>query len=192
MSNSKDIDKLLKDSTKKDNVYDLIVQLDKVVPKRDSFKPSDPRKKSPERDITSLYTRADLRHLRYLDDISKVDFSLHPSLFGSPGIPTEIPQSDFTYTAKRVPQGSNRYTDYTIPLFVLRFFFGLNTEKDIQKTQEAIVISNITGMEVFKHLSIPKHMLKADIDHKTIIKNICKYFKEYEDAMLQKNFIGPT
>ena len=199
ITQEKEMVKLLKDSTK-GTVYDLIVQLDKIVPKRQFFSPNEPGKRSSERDITSLYTRADLRHLRYLDDISKVDFKLNLGIQRQPMGETNlrsvlkegVETDNLTYTGKRVPQGSNSFTDYTIPLFVLRFFFGLNTEKDTQKTQEAIVISNATDMKVFKHLSIPKHMLKADVDHKTIIKNICKYFKEYEDAMLQKNFIGPT
>ena len=183
VSNSKDIDKLLKDSM---NEYDLIAQLDQV------------DGKGSEKDITDLGGIV----IGYLEAISKVDFNLHPKLFESPGIPTELDQNNFTYKRKAATLSNDvlgwllykerKKKEFDVPLFVLRFFFGLNTEKDLKKTQEAIVISNITDIEVFKHLSIPKHMLKADVDHKTIIKNICKYFKEYEDAMYGEDFIGPT
>ena len=72
-----------------------------------------------------------------------------------------------------------------MPLFTRKFFFGLNTKEAKGEGQEAIVITNTSGIEVFKHLSIPKKMLKSDkdgnpiVDHKTIVKDICTYFSEY-------------
>ena len=97
-----------------------------------------------------------------------VDFKLHPKIIeNSKGYPKKLDQETMSYGQT--------------PLLVKRFFFGLDIEKDKEKNQEAITIVE-EGIDVFKHLSIPKHMLKEP-DHKVIIKDIIRYYVEYQQVI---------
>ena len=97
-----------------------------------------------------------------------VDFKLHPKIIeNSKGYPKKLDQETMSY-------------DQT-PLLVKRFFFGLDIEKNKESNQEAITITE-EGIDVFKHLSIPKHMLKES-NYKVIIGDIIRYYLEYQQSI---------
>ena len=112
--------------------------------------------------------------------VYNVDFKLHPKIIeNSKGYPKKLDQETMSYGQT--------------PLLVKRFFFGLDIEKDKENNQEAITITE-EGIDVFKHLSIPKHML-IDLDHKAIIRDIIRYYLEYQqsiDAIPSKDGLSTT
>jgi len=100
--------------------------------------------------------------------VYNVDFKLHPKIIeNSKGYPKKLDQETMSY-------------DQT-PLLVKRFFFGLDIEKNKESNQEAITITE-EGIDVFKHLSIPKHMLKES-NYKVIIGDIIRYYLEYQQSI---------
>ena len=166
------------------DTYDLIVELDNL------------DETGPEKDITDVGVGQATGISVTLDAISKIDFKLNEEIqkqdMGSTNLRKVSNAGVDTEKLTYLREGNVLIKEITVPLFVRKFFFGLNTKDATGESQEAIVITNSSKMHTFKHLSIPKKMLKSDkdgnpiVDHKAIVKDLCTYFNEYLEPLKPK------